>query len=49
MNGGCSVKKLTAIVIGYGNRGATYAGYAVKHPEELEIVAVADQIGRAHV
>ncbi len=38
------MKKLTAIVIGYGNRGATYAGYAVKHPEELEIVAVADRI-----
>ena len=36
------MRRLSAVVIGYGNRGATYAGYAAKHPEELEIVAVAD-------
>lgn len=36
------MKKLTAIVLGYGNRGATYASYALDHPEQLEIVAVAD-------
>lgn len=36
------MKKLTAIVVGYGSRGATYASYAMEHPEELEIVAVAD-------
>lgn len=36
------MKKLTAIVIGYGSRGSKYANYACEHPEELEIVAVAD-------
>ena len=36
------LKKLTAIVIGYGSRGSKYANYACEHPEELEIVAVAD-------
>lgn len=36
------MKKITAVVLGYGGRGATYARYAVEHPEELEIVAVAE-------
>lgn len=36
------MKKMTAVVIGYGGRGATYAEYAVNFPEKLEIVAVAD-------
>ena len=36
------MKKLSAIVVGFGGRGATYAKYAMEHPEELEIVAVAD-------
>ena len=36
------MKKLTAVVAGYGGRGSTYAKYAVDHPEELEIVAIAD-------
>ncbi len=36
------MKKLTAIVAGYGSRGATYASYALDHPEELEIIAVAE-------
>ena len=36
--------KVRAIVIGYGSRGATYSVYAARHPEELEIVAVADPI-----
>ena len=36
------MKKLTAIVAGYGSRGSRYASFAVQHPEQLEIVAVAD-------
>ena len=36
------MKKLSAVVVGFGGRGATYARYAMEHPEELEILAVAD-------
>ena len=36
------MKKLTAVVVGFGGRGAAYASYAADHPEELEIVAVAE-------
>jgi len=36
------MKKLSAIVIGYGNRGATYCKYAEENPDKLEIVAVAE-------
>lgn len=36
--------KLSAVVIGYGSRGAAYSAYAAKHPEELEIVAVAEPV-----
>lgn len=37
--------KLNAILIGAGDRGAdTYGKYALKHPEELEFVAVAEPI-----
>ena len=36
------MKKLSAVVVGYGMRGSIYAGYATKHPEDLEIVGVAD-------
>ena len=35
------MKKLSAVVVGFGGRGATYARYAMEHPEELEILAVA--------
>ena len=38
------MKKQTAIILGYGSRGSTYAQYAVKNPDELEIVAVAEPI-----
>ena len=38
------MKKLTAIVVGFGSRSNTYACYAESHPEELKIVAVADPI-----
>ena len=36
------MKQLTAIVVGFGGRGAIYAKYAMDHPEELAIVGVAD-------
>lgn len=36
------MQKLTAVVVGFGDRGATYASYAMEHPEELEIVGVAE-------
>ena len=36
------MKKLTAVVLGYGMRGSIYAKYAVDHPDEVEIVAVAE-------
>ncbi|MBK9256324.1 MAG: Gfo/Idh/MocA family oxidoreductase [Saprospiraceae bacterium] len=39
-----SSTKLKAIVIGAGNRGNVYAGYAAKYPDELEIVGVAEPI-----
>jgi len=38
-------RPLTAIVIGAGNRGNVYAGYALKYPDELKIVGVAEPIG----
>lgn len=37
-------KPLTAIVIGAGSRGNIYASYALKHPEQLKIVGVAEPI-----
>lgn len=36
------MKKLSAVVVGFGGRGAGYASYAMDHPDELEIVGVAD-------
>lgn len=36
------MKQLTAVVVGFGGRGAIYAKYAMEHPEELAIVGVAD-------
>ena len=37
------MKPITAIVIGAGDRGMrAYAPYALAHPEELQIVGVAD-------
>ena len=33
---------VTAVVLGAGSRGEIYAGYALAHPEELKIVAVAE-------
>ena len=36
------MKKLSAVLVGAGNRGCTYAGYSLEAPEELEIVAVVE-------
>ena len=36
------MKKLKAVVLGYGDRGSRYANYAINQPEELEIVGVID-------
>lgn len=35
-------KPVTAILIGAGHRGSIYADYAIKHPDELKIISVAD-------
>ena len=40
--GGTPMKKITAISVGFGGRANAYCSYATAHPEELEIVAVAD-------
>ena len=37
-------RPLTAIVIGAGNRGNVYASYALRFPEELKIVGVAEPV-----
>jgi predicted dehydrogenase len=34
--------KITIALIGAGQRGVNYAGYALEHPEELQVVAVAE-------
>lgn len=36
------MKKLTAVIVGYGDRGYAYSTYAVDHPDELAIVGVAE-------
>ena len=36
------MKKIKAAVLGCGDRGCIYADYALRNPDELEIVAVAD-------
>src|SRR5690349_946751 len=33
---------ITAVLLGAGNRGATYSGFAWDHPKDIEIVAVAE-------
>src|SRR5574343_425335 len=37
-------KPITAITLGAGNRGSVYGGYAMKFPEQLDIVGVAEPI-----
>nr|WP_294908145.1 Gfo/Idh/MocA family oxidoreductase [uncultured Lacibacter sp.] len=39
----CKIEKpVTVVLIGAGHRGSIYADYATKNPDELQIVAVAD-------
>ena len=38
------MRKLKAIILGAGYRGRAYAEYAVEHPDQLEIVGVADPV-----
>lgn len=39
-------KPLTALLIGAGNRGVTYGGFALEYPEELNFIAVAEPLER---
>ncbi len=39
-----SARKITAITLGAGSRGNVYGDYALKHPDELDIVGVAEPI-----
>ena len=36
------MKPITAVVLGAGSRGSSYAGYAKAHPDELQVIAVAE-------
>ena len=38
------MKKLKAVILGAGYRGRAYAEYALAHPDQLEIVGVADPV-----
>ena len=38
------LKKIKAVVVGYGDRGSVYANYATIHPEEMEIIAVVEPV-----
>ncbi len=38
------MKKIKAVVLGAGYRGRAYADYAIEHPDQLEIVGVADPV-----
>jgi predicted dehydrogenase len=33
---------ITAVVLGAGGRGTVYGGYALKHPQDVEVVAIAE-------
>ena len=35
-------KKITAVLLGAGARGGVYARYALDHPDEFQIVAIAE-------
>jgi len=36
------MKKIKAVIVGYGNRGQVYGDYCIDEPEELEIVGIID-------
>ena len=37
-----TIKKLRAVVVGYGNRGQVYADYSLDCPDQLEIIGAVD-------
>ncbi len=39
-----SKNPLTAVIVGAGHRAMLYASYALKHPDELKIVGVAEPL-----
>ena len=41
-NRGVIMKKIKAVILGYGDRSSRYANYALKKPEELEIIGCID-------
>ena len=36
------MRPVTAVILGAGSRGSVYSSYAIAHPEELQIIAVAE-------
>ena len=36
------MKKITAVIMGFGDRGQIYASYAEKEPNKFQIVGVVD-------
>ncbi|MEC0230281.1 Gfo/Idh/MocA family protein [Paenibacillus alba] len=43
------MRKITVALIGAGQRGVNYAGYALEHPDQLQVVAVAEpNMSRRH-
>ena len=42
LEGQKEMRKIKAVVVGYGNRGQVYADYSLDCPNELEIVAIID-------
>ena len=44
------MKKVTSIVIGAGLRGGhVYSQYALDHPDEFQVVAVAEPVSYTHL
>jgi hypothetical protein len=41
-SGSVQPRKITAVLVGAGNRGGTYTTYALENPELIQIVAVCD-------
>ena len=42
MNNQVSPQPVTVVLVGAGHRGVLYAGYALKHPEEMKVAGVVD-------
>ena len=36
------MKKITVVVMGFGDRGQIYASYAKKHPDKMQLVGIVD-------